>query len=189
MRIVLASTSPARQALLSQVGLDFEAIAPGVEEHLNPALPAVEQARSLAVQKARAVAAREKDALVIGADQVMATPFGAFGKPATEAEALEHLRRLSGGTHSLITGVALIGPSGEWVGSEETRLTVRDLTEQELAAYVASGEWKGCAGGYRVEGRGLALFEKIEGDWTNVLGLPMPLLLGKLRERGVPLFP
>lgn len=187
--VVLASTSPARKALLAQVGLTFEAVSPGVEERLDRNASPEGQARSLALQKAEAVAARRPDAIVIGADQVLATAEGAFGKPADAADARGQLARMAGRTHRLISAVAVLAPGLDpWVAHEETRLTVRALLPAEIDAYVATGEWEGCAGGYRVEGRGLALFERIEGDWTNVLGLPMPLLLGRLRELGVDLF-
>jgi septum formation protein len=183
--VVLASTSPTRRALLTQVGLAFEAIAPGVDESLARGT-GVERARALALAKARAVADRRPDALVIGSDQVLAFGGEVWGKPATAGVARHQLRRLSGRSHSLISAVAVIAPGREAiVEHEETRLRFHHLTEQEIAAYVALGEWEGCAGGYRVEGRGLALFERIEGDWTNVLGLPMPRLLAILRGFGV----
>jgi len=187
--LVLASTSPARRALLEQVGLAFRAEAPGVEERLDPAADPIAQARDLALRKAQAVAQRHPGALVVGADQVLVLGGRALGKPADEAEARAQLRSMGGATHALVTGVAVVGPGGTFQGHEETRLTVRALAAAEIDAYLATGEWRGCAGGYRVEGRGLALFERIDGDWTNVLGLPMPLLLGELRRRGVPLFP
>lgn len=186
--LVLASTSPARRALLAQVGLRFRAEAPGVDEQLEPAADPVDQARSLALQKARAVAARHPEAIVVGADQVLVLGGRALGKPADEAEARKQLEEMAGGTHALVSGVAVVGTGGTWQGHETTRLAVRALAPHEIDAYLATGEWRGCAGGYRVEGRGLALFERIDGDWTNVLGLPMPLLLGELRRRGVPLF-
>lgn len=188
-RLVLASTSPARRALLAQVGLAFEAEAPGVDEPLDRTGPAAAQVRGLALAKARAVAIRHPDAIVVGADQVLAFEAEVWGKPAHEAEALAQLSRLSGRTHSLVTGLAVIAPDREpIVEHEESRLTVRGLSPAELRAYVATGEWRGCAGGYRLEGRGLALFERLEGDHTNVLGLPMPRLLGHLRALGIPLF-
>ena len=186
--LVLASTSPARRALLAQVGLRFRAEAPGGDEHLEPAADPVDQARSLALQKARAVAARHPEAIVVGADQVLVLGGRALGKPADEAEARKQLEEMAGGTHALVSGVAVVGTGGTWQAHETTRLAVRALAPHEIDAYLATGEWRGCAGGYRVEGRGLALFERIDGDWTNVLGLPMPLLLGELRRRGVPLF-
>lgn len=186
--LVLASTSPARRALLERVGLRFEVAPPGVEERLAPTGDPVDQARRLAFEKARAVAGRRPEATVIGADQVLVLDGRALGKPADEAEARALLRAMAGRTHALVTGVAVVDADAIWQGHEETRLAVRALTAAEIDAYVATGEWRGCAGGYRVEGRGLALFERIDGDWTNVLGLPMPLLLGELRRRGVPLF-
>ncbi len=186
--LVLASTSPARRALLEQVGLAFSCEAPGVDEPLDPAADPVAQARDLALRKASAVAARHPDAIVVGADQVLVLAGRALGKPKDEAEARTQLGAMSGRCHALVTGVAVVGGGALWQGHEETRLQVRPLAPAEIDAYLSTGEWRGCAGGYRVEGRGLALFEKIDGDWTNVLGLPMPLLLGELRRRGVPLF-
>lgn len=187
--LILASSSPARQRLLTQVGLAFRVELPGVEEVLDPAAPPADQARSLALQKAAAVHRRHPGAIVIGADQVLSLGGGTFGKPQDAARAREQLALMAGKAHRLITGVAVLGPGAEsWVAREETVLHVRPLGPDEIDAYVATGEWQGCAGGYRVEERGLALFSRIEGDWTNVLGLPMPLLLGRLRELGIPLF-
>ena len=187
--LVLASTSPARRALLQQLGLRFECVAPAVEERLDPTGDPVAQAIRLALEKARAVFARRPDALVVGADQVLVLDGRALGKPADEEEARAQLRSMAGRRHELVTGVAVIGAEGAWQAHERTALQVRALDPAEIDAYVATGEWRGCAGGYRVEGRGLALFERIDGDFTNVLGLPVPLLLGELRRRGVPLFP
>jgi septum formation protein len=113
-----------------------------------------------------------------------------FGKPADEAAARAVLRRMSGREHWLRTGVAL---RWEARGLEErfvesTRLRVRDLAPGEIEAYVATGEWRGCAGGYRLEGRGVLLFEAIEGDYFNILGLPLLRVLSCLRLWGLPLF-
>lgn len=187
--VILASTSPARRALLAAVGLPHGAEGPGVDEDVPPGLPPGEVARTLALRKATAVAARHPDAIVVGADQVLELDGRPFGKPADEGEALAGLRRLSGRAHSLVTGLAVLAPGAAPIVEEErTVLHVRALTDDELHRYVSTGEWQGCAGGYRVEGRGLALFERIEGDYTNVLGLPMPRLLGHLRRLGVPIF-
>lgn len=188
LEIVLASTSPARRALLEQVGLRFRCEPSAIEEVLDPDAEPAAQARELALRKARAVAARHPDALVIGADQVLSLQGRTLGKPADRDEARRQLAAMSGREHALICGVAVVGPGGTFVADETTRLLVRRLAPEEIEAYLDTGEWEGCAGGYRVEGRGLALFERIEGDYTNVLGLPMPLLLGELRRRGVPLF-
>lgn len=186
--IVLASTSPARGALLRQAGITFEAVAPGVPEELVAGRSPLEQARELARAKAQAVAALRPGAIVVGADQVLDLGGKALGKPASAAEAQSQLAELAGRTHELWTAFTIVAPGETVHDAEVTRLSVRALSRDELAAYVATGEWQGCAGGYRLEGRGVALFEKIDGDPTNVLGLPLPRLLGHLRRLGVPLF-
>lgn len=188
-KIVLASTSMARRALLDQLGLEYEAVSPDVPEPLERERDPYEQARSFAMAKARAVARLRSGSIVIGADQVLEFEGGAYGKVDRPEAALSILRRMAGRSHVLATAVCVIAPGGaEWCGLEVSRLTMRTLSEAELAAYVATGEWEGCAGCYRLEGRGLSLFERIEGDHTNVLGLPVPLLLSHLRTLGVPLF-
>lgn len=184
--MVLASTSPARRELLDRAGIVFETEAPGVDEVLVRDAPGVQQARALALAKARAVAVRHPGRVVVGADQVLVCDGRTFGKPADEAAARAQLGMLAGRTHALVTAIAICAPGRESVvDHEETHLTFRALTEADVRAYVATGEWQGCAGGYRVEGRGIALFERLDGDWTNVLGLPMPRLLGHLRVLGI----
>jgi septum formation protein len=184
-RIVLASTSPTRRALLSQVGLSFVAEGAGVPEPLERFADPTEQARALAVSKARAVAARHPNDVVIGADQVLAFEGEVWGKSETADEARRLLRRLSGATHSLICGLAIIAPGTFIVDDDESRLTMHALRPDEIDGYIATNEWQGCAGGYQVEHRGLALFSKIEGDYTNILGLPMLKLLAHLRGFGI----
>ena len=187
--LVLASTSAARRLLLERAGLAFEAVSPEVEEVLDRRAPGDVQAMGLARQKALAVAARRPEAIVIGADQVLVIDGETFGKPADESAARAQLARLCGRTHALVTGLCIVPPGrAPIVECETTPMHVRALSAAEVEAYVATGEWQGCAGGYRVEGRGIGLFERLEGDWTNVLGLPMPRLLGHLRTLGVPLF-
>lgn len=187
--LVLASTSPARQELLRRAGLAFEALSPNVVETLDPHAEPAHQAAELACQKARAIARTRPDAIVLGADQVLSIDGLVFGKPANASAAREQLERLNGRSHRLITGVCLIHPT---TGAESwnvvTTMHVRALTPDELGRYVQTNEWEGCAGGYRVEARGGALFEAIEGDYTNVLGLPMPSVLGRLRALGHPIF-
>jgi septum formation protein len=189
IQIILASTSEARQALLRQVGLAFEAVSPDVPEPLERLRDPAAQARRFARDKAAAVAQRFPGRIVVGADQVLSLDGEAWGKPADAEAAFDQLSRLSGRRHTLVTAIAIADGAGGFVeDAEETELTVRSLSEAELRAYVATGEWHGCAGSYRLEGRGLALFEAISGDPTNVLGLPMPRLLTHLRALGVPLF-
>lgn len=187
--LVLASTSPHRRALLDQLGLAYEAVDPAVPEPLERFADPLAQAQAFALAKARAVAARRPGAIVVGADQVLAFEGEAWGKPVDGAEALTKLARLSGRTHALITALAVLGPGdASWTAHAESRLTVRRLTAAQQQAYIDTEEWRGCAGGYRLEGRGLALFDRIEGDHTNIIGLPVPLLLSRLEQLGVPLF-
>lgn len=185
MRLILASTSPWRRQLLADLGLRAEGVASGVaEEEFSEARPK-ERAVGLARMKAEAVAARSPGALVIGADQVAHLDGESFGKPLDPADHLQRLRALRGRSHVLVTGVALIGPGIEVVFAEETEVVFRaDLSDEELLAYVRSGEGSGCAGGYRAEGQGAALIARINGDWFNVIGLPVYRLLDALRALG-----
>ncbi len=182
MRLVLASTSPFRRALLTASGIPFEAVAPGVEESLEGA--PVSAAEGLALAKAQAVARQRPEAWVVGSDQVLALEGRAFGKPRDRAEARDQLARLAGKTHELVTGVALVGPGRTDVRHDVARLTMRSLTSAQIDRYVDSAEWRGCAGGYRIEGRGILLFDAVEGDWTGIQGLPMLLVGRLLREAG-----
>lgn len=187
--LVLASTSPTRCELLSRAGFVFETLSPKVIETLEPTGDPAGQAMGLARRKAEAVAHERVDATVIGADQVLTIDGLVFGKPHDEPDARAQLARLNGRAHALITGVCLVSPDAPtetWTNT--TVMHVRALTNDEMDRYIRTNEWKGCAGGYRVEERGIGLFERIEGDYTNVLGLPMPSLIGRLRALGHPIF-
>ena len=144
--------------------------------------------RTLALGKARAVARRFPQALIVGADQVAAFAGQVWSKPGDEAGAREQLTTLSGHTHHLVTGVALVGPGLERVEDESVALTMFSLSDAEIGGYLATREWEGCAGSYRIEARGLALFPRIEGDLNTVRGLPMTLLVRMLRDAGVRFF-
>ena len=185
--LLLASTSPARQALLASLGLPFVAVAPGVDESLTEGVSAEEAVRTLAQRKARAVAEKYPLALVLGADQLGEVEGQLLGKPSGRAAARAQLRALSGRTHRLLTAVCLLGGGKEETVVEEARLTFFPLSDTEVEAYLDTEEWEGCAGGYRVEGRGQALMKSIEGDRTCVQGLPMLVVVRLLRGRGVPL--
>ena len=191
MKLVLASGSAWRLDLLRAAGIPCVAIPPALREQDVTALDPVDLACARALAKARDVAARcAPDCWVIGADQVVHLGGQVFGKPADEEEHLAMLRRLRGRTHQLATGVAILAggagaPSEERCLCEITRLTMRaDLTDDELRAYVACGEARACGGGYMVERRGIQLFEQIDGDWTNVVGLPIVRLVSELRTLG-----
>lgn len=151
-------------------------------------VPVAHAVAMLAERKARAVHARSPRALVIGADQLVALAGQPLGKPADAQAAYAQLVSLRGRQHEIHTAVCVVGPGFLEVEVDVARLTVLPLTDAEAQAYVATGEWQGCAGGYRIEGRGQALFSRVEGDRTAIQGLPMQRLLRLLREAGVKFF-
>jgi septum formation protein len=184
---ILASTSPARRVLLSALGIPFRAVAPGVDESLPPGTGVEAAVRLLAERKARAVAALYPSALVLAADQLGEVEGRLLGKPGTREEARLQLQALAGRTHRLLTGVCLLGGGREETVVDEARLTLFPLSPADVEAYLDTGEWEGCAGGYRVEGRGQALILRLAGDRTSIQGLPMQVVVHLLRGRGVPL--
>jgi septum formation protein len=186
--LVLASTSQARRALMDALGLPYAVLAPGVEEEVPAGTPPQHAVALLAERKARAVYAKKPSALIIGADQLASLHGQALGKPADAAAARAQLTSLRGRTHELFTGVCVIANGFVVTEVDTARLTVWPLSDAELDGYVATGEWQGCAGSYRIEGRGQALFERIDGDRTAIQGLPMQRVTRILREAGVTFF-
>jgi septum formation protein len=181
----LASTSAARRALLGSLGVDFVAEAPGVDEDVPAGMSVAEAVVLLARRKAEAVAARWPGDVVLGADQLVSLDGEALGKASNPEEALRQLKRVAGRTHDILTGVALVGPGVDETALDVARLTVAPLGDDALRAYVATGEWEGCAGSYRVEGQGQWLFTAIEGDRTSVQGLPLLVVTRLLRQAGL----
>jgi septum formation protein len=171
--LILASGSPQRKAILEQLGVDFRVEVPNVEE-IATGEPRWIVAQN-ALRKARAVAAAGER--VLGADTAVVLDGRTLGKPADEAEAELFLRRLSGRTHEVMTGIALREGGDERTDVAVTRVRFRRLERPELDWYLATGEWAGRAGAYAIQGRGAALVEEIEGDYWNVVGLPVPALL------------
>jgi septum formation protein len=187
--LILASTSSARRALMDGLGVPYRAESPGVDEDVSPTLSAREAVQVLAARKARAVAARHPEAWVIGADQLVQVGDEVLAKPADRAAARRQLGKLLGHTHDICTGVCLVGPGGHIAEAlEVSRLTFYPVSTEELERYLDLGEWEGCAGSYRVEGAGQALLAKLEGDRTNVQGLPMLTVVRMLREAGFSFF-
>jgi septum formation protein len=182
-RLVLASGSPQRRAILEALGVQFEVRVSSVEEADEG--PGAVVARENALRKALAVQGSAEE-VVLGVDTVVATDLELWGKPPNADAAAETLRGLSGRTHSVISGFALVGPEGVLAGDDTTLVAFRELDEATIAWYVASGEWEGRAGGYAIQGRGGALVRRIEGDYLNVVGLPVAALLdaGVLPEPG-----
>jgi septum formation protein len=181
--LLLASTSPQRRAILQQLGIPFEVVAPDYEEHDPPEADAEQLVRDHALGKARSVAAQAGDRPVLGIDTTVVLAGRIYSKPADAGDAERMLEELAGRTHAVVSGLALITPGWEIVDAEHTRVTFRPLTPRDLAGYVAAGEWEGRAGGYAIQGRGAALVERVEGDYLNVVGLPASLLVRLLAER------
>jgi septum formation protein len=171
--LILASASPRRKAILEQLGVAFTVEVPGVEELTSgePREVVVENA----LRKARAVA--RPGETVLGADTEVILDGEVLGKPADRAAAAALLRRLSGRDHEVMSGIAVCDDGAERTAVAVTRVRFRELEPADVDWYVASGEWEGVAGGYMIQGRGAALVESIEGDYWNVVGLPVPALL------------
>ena len=181
--LLLASTSPQRRAILEQLGLPFDVVAPRYVEDDGPGVDPVELVRAHAQGKARSVAAEAGERPVLGVDTAVVLDGRVYGKPAAAEEAAEMLEALGGRTHEVLSGLCLLTRGWEIVEHDVTRVTFRDLTPRELAGSMASGEWEGRAGGYAIQGVGAALVARIEGDYLNVVGLPAALLVRLLATR------
>lgn len=175
MDIILASKSPRRRALLEQMGVrDFRIVTPDIDEHMDRDLPPAELVRQISLEKAQAVAAQaDPNTVVIAADTVVALDGVVLGKPADKEEAFRMLSLLSGNRHQVYTGLTVL--RGEQVFSqwEETAVTFRALTAEEIEAYIATGEPMDKAGAYGIQGYGALFIEGISGDYYNVMGLPV----------------
>jgi septum formation protein len=193
-RLILGSASTARAAVLRAAGIEFEIEPAAIDEaalkrqYRDSGHAALSCAQALAEAKARAVAARHPKALVIGADQILVAGDGWFDKPANLAEAVAQLRRLRGREHALATAACVArGEDILWRAVAMPKLTMRRFGETFLAGYIeAEGDAVlGSVGAYRLEGRGVQLFARIEGDHFAILGLPLLELLEFLRGRGL----
>jgi len=187
MKIILASQSPRRRELLGQMGIREFTIRPAKgEEDMALALEPRELARKLALDKACEIAVEiGRDELVIAADTIVTLDGQVLGKPRSEEEAFQMLRKLSGKTHVVYTGVAVICNNRVVSEAEGTEVCFRALSEEEIRAYIATGEPMDKAGGYGIQGLGALLVEGIRGDYFNVMGLPVCRLGQILRSFGV----
>lgn len=187
-RIILASQSPRRRELLEQMGFEhFEIIPAEGEEQADASLSPEKYVEQLALHKAREVAARvdDPDAIVIGADTIVVFQDEVLGKPRNEAHAFQMLSKLSGCRHTVYTGIALIQGERQMLGREATKVRFCALTEKEILAYIATGEPMDKAGAYGIQGRGALLVDSMEGDFYNVVGLPICRLSRMLAGFGV----
>jgi septum formation protein len=174
-RLVLASRSPQRRAILDQLGVEFSVQVPDVEE--LEAGPPHEVALENAYRKASAIAAGSAEGPVLGVDTVVSLGARMYGKPADFDEARATLSALAGRRHAVISGICLIQDGRSRTATAQTVVEFRELSEALIEWYLASGEWRGRAGGYAIQGRGGALVAAIEGDYLNVVGLPVATLL------------
>ena len=182
-RLVLASASPARLATLRAAGLDPEVVVSGVDESVVTTPDPAALASELAALKARAVAADEPDAVVVGCDSVLALDGAIHGKPRDPAEAVARWRSMRGRSGVLHTGHCVIAPGGrEVLRAAATTVHFADVTDREIDAYVATGEPLQVAGAFTVDGLGGAFVQGIEGDHHNVVGISLPLLREMLAE-------
>ncbi|WP_373290596.1 Maf family nucleotide pyrophosphatase [Deinococcus arenae] len=185
--VVLASGSPRRRELLTGLGVPFTVQVSGEPEDSREADPA-RLAAELALLKGRAVARGAEGAVVIAADTVVAVGGELLAKPESAQENEVFLRRLSGRTHEVFTGVVVLSGHAEVVEVARTAVTFRTLLPEEIAYYAASGEGLDKAGGYGVQGLGMALVERLEGEYSNVVGFPLSVVTRLLRGAGVPVW-
>jgi len=176
--LVLASTSPQRRSILEQLRIPFVVAAPVYEEHDPPDADPVALVRDHARGKARSV--HEDGTVTLGVDTTVHLDGRVYGKADGAADAGRMLRELAGRTHAVLSGVCLVMSTGEVVEHAETLVTFRGISDDAVDRYVASGEWRGRAGAYAIQGLGGRLVERIDGDYLNVVGLPGALLLALL---------
>ena len=184
--IILASASPRREQLLKQIGVSFRVIPSEADESNTAVLRPAEYVKQCALAKAKVVASRVSPAdIVIGADTVVALGEVVFGKPSDDADAARMLRQLSGRTHSVWSGLAVLAPQSQYVTAVETKVTLAELSTHQIERYVASGEPMDKAGAYAIQGLGAVFVKRIDGCYYNVVGLPLQVLSGQLNELGV----
>lgn len=183
--LVLASASPRRQELLRNAGIPFEVQSADIPEDPLPGEGARECAERLAREKALAIAEKRPTDIVLGADTVVVIGGQILGKPTDAADAARMLRILSGRQHAVITGICLV-VGGQWsVASETTLVTMSAIDDAEIASYIACGEPMDKAGAYAIQGIASRWIPSIDGDYSNVVGLPVALVDRMLREKGL----
>ena len=188
MQLILASTSPRRHELLTLLGLPFEVMAPPFIEQIIPHLSADRQAAAFAEGKARSCLPQHPDALILGSDTLISLGSEVLGKPRSLTEAEAMLKRMAGRMHTIVTAVALVSHARGWcdVQVATVQVVMKAFGETDLAAYLQTGESLGKAGAYSIQGAGGTLIDRIEGDYTAAVGLPLRMMADLLRLRGMP---
>lgn len=180
-KLLLASASPSRKMLLERAGLAFEVLVSGVDETVPNDFTPAQTVECLAQRKGEAVFALRPDCAVIAADSVVVIDDMILGKPKDDDDAKATLRRLSGRTHEIYTGVCLLADGKKEVFHNVTQVQFYPLSDEEIAEYVAMGESRGRAGSYGIEGLGVTLVQSIVGDYSNIVGLPVAETLRRLK--------
>ena len=176
-KLILASSSPRRKELLDAVGWPYEAMVAGIDESLRPNEAPADYVQRLARSKAEAVAARVLSGLVLGADTTVVVENEILGQPIDDEDARRMLKLLNGKWHEVLTGVAVMRVGGETrVNYDTTRVRFAEMTEREIEWYVSTGEARGKAGAYGIQGAAGLFIEEIEGDYFNIVGLPIRLV-------------
>ena len=176
-KLVLASGSPRRTEILERAGWPHEVIVAGIDETLRPQEPPATYVQRLARSKAEAVAQRLEEGLVLGADTTVVIESQILGQPEDDADAKRMLRLLNGKWHEVLTGVALVRVGGESrVDYETTRVHFAEMSESEIDWYISTGEPFGKAGAYAIQGKAALFIEEIQGDYFNIMGLPIRLV-------------
>ena len=184
-KLILASSSPRRQELLRKEGIQFDIHAPDISEDQRPGEPPLEYVRRLAEEKCGKVARQFPNAFVLGADTIVVADGEILGKPTDSQDAARMLKVLSGRIHQVTTAVSLIAPDkGADTRSLTTHVHFRPLEAREIQEYVAGGEPMDKAGAYAIQGGAGAWVTRLEGDYSNVMGLPLPLVREMLRISG-----
>ncbi|MFH0891656.1 MAG: Maf family protein [Candidatus Falkowbacteria bacterium] len=183
-KIILASTSPRRKKLLEQIGLRFKAVASGYEENMDLKMKPADLARFLSSGKARAVAKKYRNAIIIAADTFIALKNEILGKPGTGKQARITLKKISGRTLEVITGLTVIDAAANKEISRAviTKVSVKKLGNDEIDAYVRTGEPLDKAGAFGIQEKGAVFIKKIDGDYSNVVGLPLGELFSILKK-------
>lgn len=181
-KIILASSSPRRRELLQTAGMEFEIQVKDVDESVPEGTPPAEAAKMTAAKKAAVIAEEYKNEIVIGADTIVVAGGIILGKPKDKADAVHMLKMLSGVEHEVITGVCIVCDGVSHSFAQISKVKFYDLTDEEIEAYVASGEPMDKAGSYGIQGLGCTLVERIEGDYFNIVGLPVAAVCRKIKE-------